>query len=53
MRSTIELLFDLVSESQQLLRIELSLVRAELSERGNLIATSLTALAVGRASASS
>jgi hypothetical protein len=47
MRSTIELLLDLVHQSQQLLRIEFSLVRAELGERGSLIATSLTALAVG------
>jgi len=47
MRSPIELLLDLVRQSQQLLRIELSLVRAELSERGRLVATSLTALAVG------
>jgi len=47
MRSTTELLSDLVRQSQQLLRIEFSLVRAELGECGNLIATSLTALAVG------
>jgi hypothetical protein len=47
MRSTTELLLDLVRQSQQLSRIELSLVRTELSERGSLIATSLTALAVG------
>jgi hypothetical protein len=47
MRSTTELLSDLVRQSQQLLRIELSLIRAELGERGSLIATSLTALAVG------
>ena len=47
MRSTTELLFDLVRQSQQLLRIELSLVRTELGECGSLIATSLTALAVG------
>jgi hypothetical protein len=47
MRSTTELLSDLVRQSQQLLRIELSLVRAELGECGSLIASSLTALAVG------
>jgi hypothetical protein len=47
MRSKTELLLDLVRQSQELLHIELSLARAELSERGSLIATSLTALAVG------
>ena len=47
MRSTTELLADLVRQSQQLLRVELSLVRAELGEAGGLIATSLAALAVG------
>jgi len=47
MRPTIELLHDLVSQSQQLLRVELSLVRAELGERGSQLATSLTALAAG------
>jgi hypothetical protein len=47
MRSTTELLLDLARQSQQLLRVELALVRAELGERGSLIAASLSALAVG------
>ncbi len=47
MPSTLELLLDLVRQSQQLLRIEFSLIWAELSESGSMIATSLTALVVG------
>jgi Putative Actinobacterial Holin-X, holin superfamily III len=47
MRSTIELLLDLVRQTQQLAHVELSLVRAEISERGGLIASSLVVLVVG------
>jgi Putative Actinobacterial Holin-X, holin superfamily III len=47
MRSTIELLLDLVRQSQQLARVEFALVRAEISERGGLVASSLVALAAG------
>jgi hypothetical protein len=47
MRSILELLLDLVRESRELLRTELLLVQAELSERGSLIASSLIALVVG------
>jgi hypothetical protein len=47
MRSTFELLLDLVRQTQQLALVELSLVRAELSERGGLIASSLIFFVVG------
>jgi hypothetical protein len=47
MRSTLELLLDLVRQTQQLASVELSLVRAEISERGGLIASSLVFLVVG------
>jgi hypothetical protein len=47
MRSTIELLLDLVHQSQQLARVELALVRAEISERGGLVASSLVFFVVG------
>jgi hypothetical protein len=47
MRSTTELLLDLARQSQQLLLVELALIRAELGERGGLVAASLTALAAG------
>jgi Putative Actinobacterial Holin-X, holin superfamily III len=47
MRSTIELLHDLVRQSQQLAQVELSLVRAEISERGGLVASSVVALVAG------
>ena len=47
MRPTIELLLDLVRQGQQLANIELSLVRAELSERGGLVASSLAFVVVG------
>jgi hypothetical protein len=47
MRSTIDLLLDLVRQSQALARVEFSLVRAELSERGGLVASSLVALVAG------
>lgn len=47
MRPTIELLLDLVRQGQQLANVELSLVRAELSERGGLVASSLAFAVVG------
>ena len=47
MRSTIELLLDFVRQSQQLARVELALIRAEMSERGGRVASSLVALAAG------
>ena len=47
MRSTGELLLDLVRQTQQLARVELALVQAEFSERGGLIGSSLVLLAVG------
>ena len=47
MRPTIELLLDLVRQGQQLATVELSLVRAELSERGGLVASSLGFVVVG------
>ena len=47
MRSTIDLLLDLVRQSQALARVELSLVRAELRERGGVVASSLVLLVAG------
>ena len=47
MRSTVELLLDLVSQGRELLRVELSLARAELAERVSLISSGLIAVAVG------
>jgi Putative Actinobacterial Holin-X, holin superfamily III len=47
MRSTIDLLLDLVRQGQALARVELSLVRKELSERSGLVVSSLIALAAG------
>src|SRR5262245_43964694 len=47
MRSTIDLLLDLVRQSQALGRVELALIRAELNERGGLVASSLVALVAG------
>ena len=47
MRPTIELLLDLVRQGQQLATVELSLVRAELSERGGRVASSLAFVVVG------
>ncbi|MFZ0606038.1 MAG: phage holin family protein [Roseiarcus sp.] len=47
MRPTIELLLDLVRQGQRLANVELSLVRAELSERGSLVASSLAFVVVG------
>jgi hypothetical protein len=47
MRSTLELLADLLSEVRQLLRVELSLVRTEIGELSAGIPSSLAALIVG------
>ena len=47
MRSTIDLLLDLVHQGRQLARTELALVRAEIGERGGALASSLVALAAG------
>ena len=47
MRSTIDLLLDLVRQSQELARVELALVRAEVRERGGRVASSLVALVAG------
>ena len=49
MRSTIELLLDLVRQSRDLLLVELSLTRAELAERSSSISSGLSAVAVGLA----
>ena len=47
MRPTLELLGELAEQTRSLVQIELSLVRAELRERGALISSSVTALGVG------
>ncbi len=47
MRPTIELLLDLVRQGQQLANVELSLVRAELSERTSRVVSSLAFFIVG------
>ena len=47
MRSTVELLLDLVRQGRELLLVELSLVRAELAERGSSITSGMSAVAVG------
>ena len=46
MRSTVELLLDLVHEARELLVVELSLARAEVVERSSSISPGLSALAV-------
>jgi hypothetical protein len=46
MRPTLELL-DLLDQVRELMRVELSLVRAEISERTSGIPSSLTAVVVG------
>jgi hypothetical protein len=48
-RSTVELLLDLVRQSRELLLVELSLTRAELAERSSSISSGLSAVAVGLA----
>jgi hypothetical protein len=47
MRPTLELLGELAEQTRSLARIELSLLRAELRERGALISSSLTKLGIG------
>ena len=47
MRSTVELVLDLVRQGRELLRVELSLARTELAERASLISSGLIAVAVG------
>ena len=47
MRSTLELMLDLVGQIRELTRVELSLVRAEMNERASKIPSSLMAVAVG------
>jgi hypothetical protein len=42
MRPTLELLGELAEQTRSLMQIELSLVRAELRERGALISSSAT-----------
>lgn len=49
MRSTVDLLLDLVRQGRELLLVELSLARAELAERGSSISSGLSAVAVGLA----
>jgi Putative Actinobacterial Holin-X, holin superfamily III len=47
MRPTVNLFLDLLGEVRELVRVELSLARAEVSERASGIPSSLTALVVG------
>lgn len=47
MRSTLELLLDLLGQVRELTRVEASLVRAEISERAGNIPSSLMAVVVG------
>src|ERR1700759_4169427 len=47
MRPTLELLGELAEQTRSLVEIELSLVRAELRERGALISSSATKVVVG------
>ena len=47
MRPTLELLGELAEQTRSLVQIELSLVRAELRERGALISSSATKVGVG------
>jgi Putative Actinobacterial Holin-X, holin superfamily III len=47
MRPTLELLGDLAEQTRSLVQIELSLVRAELRERGALVSSSLTKVGAG------
>jgi hypothetical protein len=48
MRPTLELLGELAEQTRSLVQVELALIRAELSERGALVSSSL--IKVGRAS---
>jgi hypothetical protein len=47
MRSTLELFVDLLDQVRELMRVELSLIRAEMSERAAGIPSSLAAVVVG------
>jgi hypothetical protein len=47
MRPTLELLGDLAEQTRSLVQIELSLVRAELRERGALVSSSLAKVGIG------
>jgi Putative Actinobacterial Holin-X, holin superfamily III len=47
MRPTVELLGELAEQTRSLVRVELALLRAELSERGALFSSSLTKVGVG------
>lgn len=47
MRSTVDLVHDLVREGRELLRVELLLARAEIAERGNSALLSLIVVGVG------
>jgi hypothetical protein len=47
MRPTLELLGELAEQTRSLVEVELSLVRAELRERGALISSSATKVGVG------
>jgi hypothetical protein len=47
MRPTLNLFLDLLGEVRELMRIELSLARAEVSERASGIPSSLTAVVAG------
>jgi hypothetical protein len=48
-RSTVELLLDLVRQGRELLLVEMWLARAELAEQGRSISSGLSAVAVGLA----
>ena len=47
MRPTLELLGELAEQTRSLAQVELALVRAELSERGALVSSSLTKVGAG------
>ena len=47
MSPTVELLGELAEQTRSLVRVELALLRAELSERGALFSSSLTKVGVG------
>ena len=47
MRPTLELLGELAEQTRSLVQVELALVRAELSERGALVSSSLTKVGAG------
>jgi Putative Actinobacterial Holin-X, holin superfamily III len=47
MRATLELLGELAEQTRSLAQVELALVRAELSERGALVSSSLTKVGAG------